>query len=166
MTRTERIMLQEFERCAEQHRITILAVRSGDQSVDRLRAEMTDRNGRRLRLDLAETDHDAAGRPARYWYGLLLPDDPRGPFYVGYHCHEEIEQPGEGDLPHRVVRIDGLRAHWRREPRRLTITAAIAALINDIDDREAYRVQPRHERQEGETFRAYRRRKIAAARAA
>ncbi len=166
MTRIERAMTDELHATARRLGLTLGIERSGDQSVHRVRVEARTPDGLAVRLDLAETDHDADGRPGRYWYGLLLPTDPRGPFYVGYHCHEELEQPGEGDLPHRVVRINGVRAHWRRESRTMTITTAIEALLGDLADRDDYTPQEQLQPEPGETWRAYRRRKIAAARAA
>jgi hypothetical protein len=166
MTRIERAMTDELHATAHRLGLTLGIERSGDQSVHRVRVEARAPDGLAVRLDIAETDHDAAGRPGRYWYGLILPSDPRGPFYVGYHCHEELEQQGEGDLPHRVVRIDGARAHWRRESRPITIAAAIEALLGDLAGRDDYTVQEQLRPEPGETWRAYRRRKIAAARAA
>ena len=158
MTRIERTMTDELHAVARRLGLTLGIERSGDQSVHRVRVEARTPDGLAVRFDLAETDHDAAGRPGRYWYGLILPSDPRGPFYV--------EQPGEGDLPHRVVRIDGARAHWRRESRTITIAAAIEALLEDLTGRDDYTPQEQLRPEPGETWRAYRRRKIAAARAA
>lgn len=166
MTRVEREIAEMLQAAGHRHGFTIERLITGDVSTDRLRATIRTADGRRLRFDIAEADHDVSGQPGRYWYGLLFPDDPRGAFYIGYHCHRELEQPEAGDLPHRVVRIDGVRAHWRAEARRLDLAAAIEALLDDLEDREGYAAKERLTPQPGETWRAFRRRKIAAARAA
>jgi hypothetical protein len=166
MNDAERRLLDQVEEFAARRGLRLGPRRAGDPSTDRLRVTAHAPDGARLQIDLAEADRGPDGRPGRYWYGLVLPDAPRGPLYIGYHLHGELEQPGEGDLPHRVVRVDGVRAHWRREPRALTPAEALERLFGDRGEAAGHEPQERLRPEPGETWRAFRRRKNAAARAA